>query len=63
LGIDLKKHGNDLFGLNQTFHEHEDAHGVGLYITKYQVESLGGTIVAESEVGMGTTIRIFFKSS
>lgn len=58
LGIDLKKHGNKLFGLNKTFHRHNEAKGVGLYITKTQIESLGGTISAESVVDEGTTFRI-----
>jgi len=61
LGIDLKKHENSLFGMNNTFHGNADAHGIGLYITKYQVESLGGSIAVESEVSVGSTFKIFFK--
>ncbi|TDE17990.1 sensor histidine kinase [Dyadobacter psychrotolerans] len=60
LGIDLNKHGKSLFGMNQTFHGNADAHGIGLYITKYQIDSLGGGIVVESEVDLGSTFRVTF---
>jgi PAS domain S-box-containing protein len=60
LGIDLEKHAGNLFGLNKTFHTHSEAKGVGLYLTKTQVEAMGGTISAESEVGSGTTFKIVF---
>lgn len=58
LGIDLKKHGDKLFGLNKVFHRHPDAKGIGLYLTKAQVEAMGGSISAESEVNVGTTFTI-----
>jgi PAS domain S-box-containing protein len=59
-GIDLQQNGHKLFGLHQTFHNHPDAKGVGLYLTKTQIESMGGRIEVESEVGRGTVFRIFF---
>lgn len=58
LGIDLKLHGEKLFGMYKTFHEHADARGIGLFITKNQIESMGGKIEVESEVGTGTTFKI-----
>jgi light-regulated signal transduction histidine kinase (bacteriophytochrome) len=61
LGIDLIKYGDKLFGMYKTFHRHHDARGVGLFITKYQVESMGGKIMVESEVNIGTTFKIIFK--
>lgn len=60
LGIDLMKYGNKLFGMYKTFHAHENARGMGLYITKNQVEAMGGKIEVESNVGVGTTFKIFF---
>lgn len=57
-GIDLMKHGEKVFGLNKTFHRHKDARGVGLFITKTQIESMGGRINVRSEVGEGTTFEI-----
>ncbi|NJM93813.1 MAG: HAMP domain-containing histidine kinase [Cytophagales bacterium] len=60
LGIDLDKHGKKIFGLNQTFHPNPDARGVGLFITKNQIEALGGKIEVTSQVGLGTTFTIYF---
>jgi PAS domain S-box-containing protein len=60
LGIDLKQFGNKLFGLHKTFHENKEARGVGLFLTKTQIETLGGSITAESEVDKGTTFIIQF---
>lgn len=61
LGIDLKRHGAKLFGMYKTFHHHKDARGVGLFITKNQIEAMGGKIKVTSEVNKGTTFSIYFK--
>ncbi len=61
LGIDLARYGHKLFGLNKTFHRNPDAKGVGLFMTKMQVEAMGGSISAKSEVNKGTTFKIVFK--
>lgn len=58
LGIDLEKHGKNLFRLHQTFHGNKDARGVGLFITKNQIETMGGSISVESEPGKGTTFHL-----
>ncbi|QZK91011.1 PAS domain-containing protein [Flavobacterium sp. CHNK8] len=60
MGINLEKHGAKLFGLNKTFHEHPDAKGAGLFITKNQIETMGGAIYAESEVDKGSKFIIYF---
>ena len=57
-GIDLKLHGNKLFGMYKTFHGNRDARGIGLFITKNQVEAMGGSIEAESEINIGTVFTI-----
>jgi PAS domain S-box-containing protein len=62
IGIDLKKHGEKMFGIYQTFNGNSDARGFGLFITKNQIEAMGGKIAVESAVGMGTTFKIYFKS-
>lgn len=59
-GINLEKHGAKLFGMYKTFHGNTDAEGVGLYITKYQVETLGGQIEVESEEMVGSTFTLTF---
>ncbi len=58
LGIDMEKHGDKLFGMYSTFHGNENSKGIGLFITKNQIESLGGSITVESELGKGTTFKI-----
>ncbi|HEY5824945.1 MAG TPA: PAS domain S-box protein [Cyclobacteriaceae bacterium] len=60
LGIDMKRYGDKLFGLRKTFHEHKDAKGVGLFLTKSQVEAMGGKIWIESAVDKGTIVLIQF---
>ena len=60
MGIDLDKHGHKLFGLNKVFHRHPDAKGVGLYMTKVQIEAMQGEIVATSKVNEGSTFTINF---
>ena len=59
LGIDLEQHGDKLFGMHNTFHDHEDSRGVGLFITKNQIESMGGYIEVDSEVNKGTTFKVY----
>ncbi len=60
LGINMERNGKRLFGLHKTFHRHPEAKGVGLFITKAQVEAMGGQISAESEVDKGTIFKIIF---
>ncbi|UPT67764.1 MAG: HAMP domain-containing histidine kinase [Sphingobacteriales bacterium JAD_PAG50586_3] len=43
LGIDLERYGDKLFGMYKTFHNNPDARGVGLFITKNQIDALGGS--------------------
>ncbi|MFT3738756.1 MAG: GAF domain-containing sensor histidine kinase [Breznakibacter sp.] len=54
LGIDLKQHGNNVFKLHKTFHDHPQSKGFGLFITKTQIEAMEGAIDVESEVGTGS---------
>jgi PAS domain S-box-containing protein len=60
LGIDIKLYGSQIFGLRKVFHENKDARGVGLFLTKSQIEALGGTIKVESVVGVGSTFIVYF---
>lgn len=57
-GIDLDKHGKKMFGMYKTFHRHKDAKGIGLFITKNQIEAMKGTVEVESAVDKGTTFKI-----
>lgn len=58
IGIDLERHGNKIFGMYKTFHNNQDAKGIGLFITKNQIEAMKGSITVESEIDAGTTFKI-----
>lgn len=60
IGIDLKRNKDKVFGLYQRFHDYPDSKGLGLYLVKSQVESMGGKIEIESEVNIGTTFTLTF---
>ena len=57
-GIDLDAYGDRIFNMYQTFHDLKDSVGMGLFITKNQIESQNGTIEIESKVDEGTTFKI-----
>jgi PAS domain S-box-containing protein len=55
LGINLTKYGDKLFKLHKTFHNNPNAKGFGLFITKTQVEAMGGSIKVKSIPGTGSS--------
>lgn len=59
-GIDMRRHGHKVFGLYKTFHRNKPGKGLGLFMTKTQVESHGGTIQVSSNLNEGTTFTITF---
>jgi len=62
IGIDLERNKDKIFGLYQRFHDYPDSKGLGLYLVKSQVETMGGTISIESKVNVGTTFTLTFKN-
>jgi len=62
MGIDLNKFGSKLFGMYRTFHEHSEARGVGLFISKNQIEAMGGRIEVKSSVNKGSNFTTYFKN-
>jgi len=58
IGINLESYGNEIFGLYKRFHLEVEGKGLGLHMTKTQVEALGGSILIESKVNIGTTFII-----
>lgn len=61
IGIDMERNRDKIFGLYQRFHNYPDSKGLGLYLVKSQVETMGGSIQVDSEVDKGTTFTITFK--
>ncbi len=59
-GMDLEKYGHRLFQAGRVFHDHPDAKGYGLFMTKMQLENHEGSIRAESSPGVGTTFFVEF---
>jgi PAS domain S-box-containing protein len=62
IGIDLKKNRDKLFGMYKTFHGNKDARGLGLFITKNQIEAMNGKIEVESEINVRTIFKIYFNN-
>lgn len=60
LGIDLGLHKDKMFGLYKTFHRHKDSRGLGLFITKNQIDAIGARITVTSTVNKGSTFTIHF---
>jgi signal transduction histidine kinase len=58
MGINLKKQGEKVFGLYKRFHPGIEGKGMGLFMVKTQVETLGGSISIKSEVNSGTEFII-----
>ncbi len=62
LGIDLHVYGRKIFNLYQVFHPGYESKGVGLYIIKTQIESLGGRVSVKSQVNEGSEFMVVFNS-
>jgi len=59
-GIDLVKNAKSLFGLYKRFDTSVEGKGMGLFMVKMQVESLGGTITLQSKLNEGTRFELEF---
>lgn len=58
LGIDLEKNKDKIFGMYKTFHNNEDANGIGLFMTKNHIETLGGKIEVTSKINEGSQFKV-----
>jgi PAS domain S-box-containing protein len=58
MGIDLAKNKDQVFGLYRRFHPDIEGKGMGLYMVKTQVETLGGKISIKSTLNQGTEFTI-----
>ena len=61
VGIDLVKNADKIFGMYKTFTNNADSKGIGLFITKNQIDAMGGNITVESEPNIGTTFKIYIQ--
>lgn len=59
-GFDMDEVKDRIFGLNQTFHNHSDSKGIGLYLVYNHITSLGGHISVESKPNAGTCFTLTF---
>jgi signal transduction histidine kinase len=57
-GINLQEHGDKIFSLYKRFHANIEGKGLGLFLVKTQLESMGGSIHVKSEVNSGTEFII-----
>lgn len=60
IGLDMKKYGDQLFGLYKKFAVNTEGKGVGLYFVKAHTDLLGGKINIESESGAGMHVTLRF---
>jgi PAS domain S-box-containing protein len=59
-GIDLERHGENMFGLYKRFHLNVEGKGLGLFMVKTQIEVLGGSIQVKSQPDIGTEFIVEF---
>ena len=60
LGMDMFLVKDKIFKMNQTFHQHKESKGVGLFLVKSQLEEMNASISVESQVNVGTKFIISF---
>lgn len=59
-GFDQGKAGEDIFQLYRRFHTNKRGRGIGLFLVKSHVESMGGQITVRSQVNQGTQFILYF---
>lgn len=62
-GMNLEKYGDKLFGMYKTFHGNKDARGIGLFISKNQMDVMNARITVESMEGKGATFHLHFPNT
>lgn len=61
-GLGIEKENYDrIFEMFKRLHAHEEGTGIGLYIVKRILDNVGGKIEVESEIGVGTEFKVYFK--
>lgn len=62
IGINLEKDREKVFGLFKRANDDESGSGLGLYLTKQNIENANGKITVESTEGVGSTFTVYFKN-
>jgi len=57
-GFDLEQAGDKVFKLYKRFHPHHPGRGLGLYLVKSHIDSMGGHIEVQSQVDAGTRFTL-----
>ncbi|MDO6470655.1 sensor histidine kinase [Maribacter sp. 1_MG-2023] len=60
IGLNLERHGENVFKLYKRFHRNISGKGMGLFLVKSQLEALNATITIDSKIGVGTTFKLIF---
>jgi signal transduction histidine kinase len=60
LGIDLKGQQKNIFKLYKRFHTHVTGKGLGLYLVKTQLDTLGANVTVQSEPDKGAAFHMVF---
>ncbi|TGM05520.1 PAS domain S-box protein [Leptospira jelokensis] len=62
-GIDLSRYGDQIFQMKKTFHRHMSGKGLGLFLMKYMMESMGGRVEVTSRPDEGATFLLHFPNA
>lgn len=62
IGIDMERHGKNLFRPFRRFTSQSNGKGIGMHIVKNMMVKSGGNIKVESELGTGTTFKLYLKN-
>ncbi len=63
IGMDMDIIKNDIFKIYKKFHRGYEGQGLGLFLVKTYLEALGGCILVNSKVDIGTTFQIKFNGN
>ena len=60
IGLNMERHGDNVFKLYKRFHRNISGKGMGLFLVKSQLDALNATITINSKEGVGTTFKLIF---
>lgn len=60
IGMDLVKYKYDIFKMYKQINAESEGKGMGLFMTKFQIESMGGRLEVDSSPDRGTVFKLIF---